>query len=208
MNAQTRSFWITASLLACTLAAANLSERRRPDALAAPLESLPAEIGGWRISGSEALDQKVLRVLLPTSYICRRYGNDSSQVEVFVAFYAMQRAGESMHSPKHCLPGSGWEIWRQDTIRLSAGGRPVQINKLSVQNAGERKLILYWYQSRERVISSEYLGKLLLVRDSILNGRNSGSIARIIVPDTPEGLNAGSTFAGYLIVGLQRCFGR
>jgi len=49
----------------------------------------------------------------------------------------------------------------------------------------QRALVLYWYQSRDRVIASEYIGKVLLVRDALFSGRTSGSIVRIVVPDRP-----------------------
>ena len=58
---------------------------------------------------------RVVRALDPTSYLSRTYRKGSNDADLFIAFYAQQRAGESMHSPKHCLPGSGWEIWKHDS---------------------------------------------------------------------------------------------
>lgn len=208
MNSNTRNFWITTCLLALTLAAAQLSQRRAPDSLAASLESIPTRMDGWQMSASATLDAHVLGVLVPTSYVARTYKKGGSQVQMFVAFYAVQRAGESMHSPKNCLPGGGWEIWKQDSISLPVEGRSIPINQLSIQNSGNRELVLYWYQNSRRVVASEALGKLLLVRDGLVDGRTSGSIARVVVPDTPEDAANGAAFAAHLMVELQRCFGR
>src|ERR1017187_10793437 len=101
MNSTTRNFWITFCLLILTIAASKLSERRVVETLASPLESIPQAIDGWSVLKAEALDTRTLQVLRPTSYLSRLYGKDGRQLDVFVAYYAVQRAGETMHSPKN-----------------------------------------------------------------------------------------------------------
>jgi EpsI family protein len=44
------------------------------------------------------------------------------------------------------------------------------------------QMVLYWYQSRGRIISSEYLQKIYLVLDSINRKRTDGSFVRLITP--------------------------
>src|SRR5688500_6238885 len=90
-----------------------------------------------------------------------------------------------MHSPKHCLPGSGWEIWKHDSSLVPINGTQVEVNKYSIQNAGTRMLMFYWYQSKNRIVANEYVGKVLLARDTLLTGRTGGSIARIVIMDKP-----------------------
>ena len=201
-------FIITALLLAATLAASRWSENRPPDFLAAPLETIDRQIDGWSARESPRLTEGVLHVLRPTSYLARNYAKGDRELALFIAFYAQQRAGESMHSPKACLPGSGWEIVQFDSVVVPAGGTTVTVNKYTVQQAGERMLVLYWYQSRQRVIASEYLGKLLLLRDALLEGPTAGSIARITLRDLPDSAELGTAFAAALIPQLGRCFGR
>jgi len=112
-----------------------------------------------------------------------------------------------MHSPKHCLPGAGWEIWNHDSASIPVRGQQVQINKYSIENAGTRMLMFYWYQSKTRIIASEYLGKVMLARDTILTGHTAGSIVRIMLPDTPAASAEGVRFAARLIPEVERCFG-
>jgi EpsI family protein len=154
------------------------------------------------------LGARVLKVLLPTSYLARTYQKGDQQLGLFVAFYAQQHAGESMHSPKHCLPGSGWEIWNYDSVLIPVAGRQVRVNKYSIDHTGQRMLMFYWYQSRQRIIASEYLGKLLLVRDALVDGRTAGSIVRITIPDAAGASDEAITFASGLIPQVERCFGR
>jgi EpsI family protein len=112
-----------------------------------------------------------------------------------------------MHSPKHCLPGAGWEIWNYGSVRVPAEGREYIINRYSIQNGDNRMVVLYWYQSKNRVVASEYLGKVLLVRDSMLGGSTAASIVRVIVPDTPESVQSGIAFAARMMGEMRRCFG-
>ena len=197
----------TTALLLASILVGRLTERRVPEPLAAPLDQISARIAGWQAIGDETLPPRTVQVLDPTSYLSRTYAKNGSQLNLFVAYYAQQRAGESMHSPKHCLPGSGWEIWKHDSASIPVNGQTYRVNKYSIQNLGVRMLMLYWYQSKRRIVSSEYMGKILLARDTVATGYTGGSIVRIIVPDTSGAAGEGIAFAEELIPQLQRCFG-
>ena len=203
-------FWCfvaTLTLLGGTLAASWLSDERQPDALAYQLSTIPTKLDAWVGVDAPALDEGVLRVLRPTSYLDRDYRRDSEKVSLFISYYAQQHAGESMHSPKNCLPGSGWEIWDYGTAQVPVEHGNVTINKYSIQNDGNRLLVLYWYQSRERILASEYLGKVLLMRDTLVSGKTAGSLVKLTVPDRPSSLQAAIDFASKIIPEVQRCLG-
>lgn len=200
-------FLLTVALLTLTVAAARWSEHRKEDTLAAPLEAVPLRLGRWAGVSQPPLEDSILRILRPSRYMARRYSRDETGVELFIGFYARQRAGESMHSPKNCLPGSGWEVWDYGTATVPLAGERVTINRYAIQRAGERLMVLYWYQSRERVFASEYLGKLLLVRDALGRGVASGAIVRLTLPATPRSLADGVEFAALLIPEVRRCLG-
>jgi EpsI family protein len=194
-------------LLSATLVASKVSEPRVPEALARPLDTIPSSIAGFTGTAQPPLSDNVLGKLLADSYLARTYRTDSMQADLFIAFYARQRSGESMHSPKHCLPGNGWEIWDYDTTNIPVDGTDIKVNKYSIQRSGDRRLVLYWYQSRTRIVASEYMGKLLLARDALLQNSTAGSIVRIIVPDRPGALEQARKFAAELIPAVRRCFG-
>lgn len=197
----------TLLLLAVTLAASKLTSHRVSEVLAQPLDSIGRNIAGFTGSDNPPLDAGVLAQLKCSTYLSRTYRRPGTQADLFIAFYAQQRAGESMHSPKHCLPGAGWEIWDHGAEDIAAGGRSFKINRYSISNSGERKLVLYWYQSKGRIIASEYAGKILLARDALLQNSTAASIVRIIVPDQPGALQDANAFASDLIPQVQRCFG-
>src|SRR5512138_2316942 len=158
-------FVTTTVLLAGTVVLSGLTARRIPEVLPVPLDQVSPQISGWTMSEEHKLPSRTLRALDASEYLSRTYRKDAVDLDLFIAFYAQQRAGESMHSPKHCLPGAGWEIWQHDSALVPVAGQQIRINKYSIQNSGTRMLMFYWYQSKNRIVASEYLGKVLLARD-------------------------------------------
>jgi EpsI family protein len=110
---------------------------------------------------------------------------------LFIAFFKTQKTGVAPHSPKVCLPGSGWQPSRSDFIRLQVPGRtePVVVNHSIIEKGEERSVVLYWYQTHNNVIADEYRAKVNTVFDSLRYNRSDTSIVRIVVPERP-GLDA------------------
>jgi len=198
---------VTVVLLAGTLAATKLSDRRRPQPLAHPLETIPASIDGWIGMPGPELPGDIQGVLKATSFLSRVYQRGGHSVELFVAFYAEQRAGESMHSPKVCLPANGWEIGQYGSERVAVGDQRIKINRYIVQKGLERMTVLYWYQSRSGIIANEYLGKALLIKDALLDGTAAGSIVRLTFPDRPGAIPEALGLASHIIPEVRTCFG-
>jgi EpsI family protein len=150
-----------------------------------PLERFPEKIGDFQMQGSAKLAENVEGVLLSDDYVLRQYGrSDGFRTELFIAYYEVQKAGESMHSPKNCLPGSGWNPVLNDQVVLerAADGKPVYINRYLIEKNADQSLVLYWYQSSGRVIANEYWGKFYLVAEALRSGRRDGAIIRLVVP--------------------------
>src|SRR6202795_3197057 len=85
-----------------------------------PLDRFPKEVGGWRMVQQGVMEQDVKDVLRADDYITREYAASSEKAaNLFVAFFKSQRAGQTPHSPKNCLPGSGWVWTIADTIPVT-----------------------------------------------------------------------------------------
>ncbi len=151
-----------------------------------PLDQFPTTLGSWHMVQQGVMEPEVTEVLRADDYITREYGNPSTHklANLFVAFFKSQRAGQAPHSPKNCLPGSGW-IWTvSDVIPIAIAGRsqPIQVNRYVVQKEDAKSVVLYWYQSRQRVIASEYTAKVYVVADAIRYNRTDTSLVRVVVP--------------------------
>lgn len=195
-------------MLIVTLMLSTASSTRTPDSLSAPLESIDRKVAGFVGLDNQALTGGVLAELRPTSYLSRTYRKEDLKIDLFIAYYAEQRAGESMHSPKHCLPGAGWEVWDYGSLDVPVQGQSFKVNRYSINNESQRMVVLYWYQSRKRIVASEYLGKLLLSRDALLKNSTAASIVRIIAPARAGSIDEARSFASAIIPEVGRCFGR
>ncbi|MFB3828573.1 MAG: exosortase C-terminal domain/associated protein EpsI [Bryobacteraceae bacterium] len=206
MNYGAVRFGVTIGMLSITLAVAKIHSRRESSGLAQPLSTIPATVGEWTATDDPVLPNRLQDSLAATSHIGRTYRAGDRQVHLFVAFYANQRAGESMHSPKYCLLGGGWEALDSGLVEVRAGGQSYNVNRYLLYNAGQRTVVLYWYQNRARILASEYLGKAYLAWDALARGDTSGSIVRITVADRPEALQDAIRFSSWVIPHVGACF--
>jgi len=149
-----------------------------------PLDKFPTKIGGWRMVQQGVMEQEVKDVLRADDYITRDYAvAPTKYANLFVAFFKSQRAGQTPHSPKNCLPGSGWVWTVSDTVPVDVPGRdPIQINRYIVSKGEDRSVVLYWYQSRDRVIASEYKAAAFVALDALRYNRTDTSLVRVVVP--------------------------
>jgi EpsI family protein len=150
-----------------------------------PLVEFPKAFAGWRTVKDLPLEPEVQDVLKADDTLNRIYANPAVGVEtnLFVAFFRTQRMGQSPHSPKNCLPGSGWEPVQTGLVTIPVSGRaePIVANRFVTAHGDERDVTIYWYQSHSRIIASEYKAKFWLVADSIRYRRSDTALVRIIV---------------------------
>ena len=151
----------------------------------ARLDRLPFAINGWRGVDEGRLDPDTERALKSDSYILRTFRRGPAELGLYVAFYAMQRSGQTIHSPLNCLPGTGWDWLDRGprTIPVQAGSS-ITVTRALAQRDGDRLLIYYWYQSRGRAVADDYQNKLLLMRDALIRHRTDGALVRVVAPVT------------------------
>lgn len=145
----------------------------------------PMQLSGW--SGEKTrLDQKYLEALKLDDHLLATFKNPlGDSVNLYVAYYASQRKGASVHSPKSCLPGGGWqlkEFFPKTLDGVEAGGEPLRVNRSLIQLGDERRLVYYWFQQRGRLMTSEYLVKWFLFWDALTRNRTDGALVRLTTP--------------------------
>jgi EpsI family protein len=151
------------------------------------LAGLPYVIGSWEGRPDPPLEPDVEQVLGADEYVLRTYAatgdTGAPPVGLYVAFYASQQTGATIHSPLNCLPGAGWDPIERGRVDVPLrSGETVRVNRYVVQKGMDRQAVYYWFQSRGRVVASEYTSRLLLVRDALASGRGDGALVRLTVP--------------------------
>jgi EpsI family protein len=167
--------------------AALLHSSIRPEAtpIGTPLSEFPRTIGLWQMVQEGVIDAEEQAVLRADDTMIRSYADPSTgrDANIYIAAFRSQRSGKAPHSPKNCLPGNGWTPLEaaEETIDVGARGT-IPVNRYVVQHGDSRSLVLYWYQSRDRAVASEYTAKFWVVADAIRLNRTDTALVRIIVP--------------------------
>ena len=151
------------------------------------LVTFPLLIDDWY--GREgAFPVAALETLNLTDYFVADYSRQSdppdTTVNLYLAYHEAQHRGSAAHSPRACLPGSGWEIERLEvvTIRphsLQSSNTHIDVNRMEIRQGLARQLVYYWFDQRGRNLTDEYLVKWYLFIDAISMKRTDGSMIRL-----------------------------
>lgn len=189
----------------------------RPEAVpqVGPLSTFPSTAGRWTLWRDFPLDEDTQAVLKADDVLNRFYldparnqrcttnsENPDPCVNLFIAFFKSQRYGQAPHSPKNCLPGSGWEQVSSERPAITVPGEdhPIVINDFVTEHGTEKSVSLYWYQSHQRIVASEFGSKFWSIVDSIRYHRSDMAIVRVTVPVIGNNIHAAEQ-TGYAFVG-------
>lgn len=144
----------------------------------------PRDLGEWRGGADLPFSADTLQVLGPGDFMERIYeAPEQPAVDLFLAYFPSQRTGDTIHSPRHCLPGAGWQFAQNSLVQLNDGaGRTLAVNYYVIAKGDQRQVVLYWYQAHGRVVANEYRAKFYQVLDAMRLNRTDGSLVRIITP--------------------------
>jgi len=152
------------------------------------LAQFPATFSGWTVLHEDPIDADVANTLRADGLLSRTYTNRASgPAGLLVAWFQSQRAGASQpHSPKVCLPASGWTPESTGELSIATASGAITVNRYVVASRNERAVVLYWYQTSHRVIAGEWAAKLWLVADALRDRRTDTALVRIVVESNPR----------------------
>jgi len=154
----------------------------------------PLQFGAWSCPRRGLMDAATLENLGASDYLICEYQRDERAgiVGVYLGYHETQireeggGSGEnSIHPPKHCLPGSGWDIIAQSVVELDIPGlpqQPAQANRMVIAKGDARQLVYYWYQTQGRVIADDWQKIAYLSLDRARSGRTDGALVRFTAP--------------------------
>ena len=159
----------------------------------AQFENFPLEVDEWGCAGREKIGDNIVRALDVTDYLQCTYRRVAPRETV--AFYAGYHqtqvrtqggaASTAIHPPKHCLPGSGWDIIAAEVVPLEIPDwqdGSANVNRLVIAKGEIRALVYYWYQSRGRVIAEDWMKIVYQFWDRAIRNRTDGALVRFTVP--------------------------
>jgi len=174
--------------------AALLQAHERPEVVPPhkELSAFPMQISSW--SGTPlSLSADELAVLGPGEFLLRNYQRPVTEIPVnlYIAYFPSQRTGDTIHSPKNCLPGAGWVPDESTRMGIKTASGSILVNRYIISKGLTRALVLYWYEAHGRVTPSEYWAKIFLVTDAIRMNRTDGALVRVVT-EIPPGTGDGA----------------
>ncbi len=204
-------FWAAVLLLAGTalLLHSRINIEKNPPS--APLVQFPSVIGTW-FGTDLRIDQETRNVLGNGDFLSRNYIRDAqtAPINLFIGYFPTQKTGQTIHSPKHCLPGSGWVFESSSYENLvDINGKSHRVGEYIISNAATRQFVIYWYQAHGRSVANEYMAKIYMVTDSVRLNRTDGALVRVITPvasneDIPVARKRAEVFAAQFTPLLSR----
>ena len=146
---------------------------------AAPLASLPHELGAWR-GVDVPLESSVESMLRADFNLQRAYVHPfGDTVWLYIGYYGTARGGTPEHTPAACYRAHGWRIEEEQRLVI-APERKLRVNEYLVEKDGQRELVHFWFRSHRTTgvlgLPDRMLDHLL---GRVLEGRADGSLVRV-----------------------------
>ena len=147
------------------------------------LGSIPYDTNGY-FGEERRFSDASYEVLKADTTTLRLYrASDGMPFWLFVAYFSSQKYGSQIHSPKHCLPGGGWRIEKQEPFHLHLpGGVSKEVNRVVIAVREKKHLMFYWFETRGGAISDEFGLKWDLMKNSLLLRPTAAAFIRLTVP--------------------------
>jgi EpsI family protein len=162
------------------------------------LADFPSQFNAWTELREDPIDPDVTNTLRADRLLSRTYrsGQAALPVSLLVAWFQSQRAGSSQpHSPKVCLPASGWEPESTGEISIATVAGEISVNRYVVANRGQRAVVLYWYQSSRGAIAGEWASKFWVVMGALRDRRTDTALVRLVVESSARDRARGDQLA-------------
>lgn len=142
----------------------------------------PLSLAGRDLYPNE-LDEQFIEILQPDDYFIGDYvAENSAPVNLYMAYYAVQKNGSLIHSPSQCIPAGGWHIQRDELLTLAPFGMRGHARRAIISKDDTRLLVYYWVHQQGDNYASDREVYFSLIRRSILHGRTDGTLVRLITP--------------------------
>jgi EpsI family protein len=181
-------------LLLTFLATVVLRYYRAPVERSVSLEMISLSGGGW-IGQLDQLPKPVIDLLSPDHFFSASYTDNSGfVVQVFVDYYSPQNTTGAIHSPRNCLPGSGWVIAHSQPRTIAFGNRRISAGRLVLTLGDSRRVMDFWYITRFGETASDYVLKLNTMVSSLMLRPTDKAFVRFVAADSPQSIAAMERF--------------
>jgi EpsI family protein len=164
---------LVATLLALLLPGAVLARWVQEPGSQTPfpeVPDLPREVGPWQATRQRLLEDDVLEMIEPTSYLLQLYeAPGRTPIWLYIGVYAGRAGyGKGAHDPEVCYPAQGWEIQRSERfgVPIDEGGT-LRTKHIEARRGAAMETVFYWFQPAKRWPAPDASEQLLRVVDAV-----------------------------------------
>jgi len=143
---------------------------------------IPYQLGDWH--GRDAKFDPIYGPDVSDTNLLRIYENSQKQLVIaYVGYYRDLTKILEVHSPEVCYPAQEWTI--ASTGKFNVGeyrGRTIRADQAIVEKAGNRRIVVWWYNAGGRPYESRIRFLWALPAYATLTGRSDGSMVRFEAP--------------------------
>ena len=133
---------------------------------------------GWRVipSGSGGLKPHFIN---PRAQLQQEFEKDGRHVVLYIAYYRQQGQGRELVTSGNRLVQSNDKVWSVASSGrhwLARGASSAQVHRTELSSTGPRLVVWHWYWVAGRIVTSDYLAKLLLVWEKLTGAGDDSAV--------------------------------
>jgi len=185
-----KTFIILISILLFTFAFTFILKQYKPEiTVASNLKDFPLQKGGW-VGQRENVASFVVDMLNPEEIFSATYINTAGiKINLLFDYFSPQTQG-GPHSPRNCLPGSGWVIDNVEKKVIVLNGRTINAGRFYLRLQESSQVMDFWYITRYGDTHNDYIYKLYLMAGSLTFKPTDVAFVRILSDNNKESLQA------------------
>lgn len=165
-----------------------------------PLTDIPTQLDGWTMAGQSRFSPGVLKQLKPSAYLYRVYKDkEGNKATIYLGYHSGGPDSGPIHSPKHCLPGSGWFELSGEKRTIQVAGQELPAMQSVYQHGDQKELFLYFFQVKGQVLTDEYSLKLAEIVNSVFHNRRDSAFIRVSVAFKDDQAQAAALAEHFLV---------
>lgn len=193
-------FYIIIAVVAITFGLTMLIKYYRPPTAGdVSFDDFPLEIGGWR-AYPETVSNEVLQILNPQAIFAANYVNaDGVKIHLLFDFFSSEATFGGPHSPRNCLPGSGWKIEKTVTRPIDLSDREFDAGRFILRFEQSSDVMDFWYVTHLGETANDYTFKMYELISALTFKPRDIAFIRFVADNDPESLAALDQFQKLMV---------
>lgn len=153
-------------------------------------DDFPLELGQWR-GKKENISQTVIDLLNPMDITSISYvNNDGVSIHLFFDYFSSDASFGGPHSPRNCVPGSGWIIENTFEKDIELDGRIIHSGVFELRFEKSFSVMEFWYVTHFGETANDYKFKLYELLSALTFSPRDVAFIRFVTSNDPRSLKA------------------